>query len=178
MIYFMRAGETGHVKIGWTTGPRTLPTRRAALQVAHPVPLILIRTLESAPRWVETWFHNLFRSARTGGEWFEFRPEMMTIEPPSCPPPGAMSTRFLLPFPLIVTPAQCRAARGLLNWTQRDLSVRSEVSIPAIARFEVELHQMMKRNQAAIASVFTEVGIGAILKATSVMDVLKITVPA
>lgn len=35
-----------------------------------------------------------------------------------------------------MTPAQCRAARGLLDWTQRDLAAASRASEPAIRQFE------------------------------------------
>jgi transcriptional regulator with XRE-family HTH domain len=35
-----------------------------------------------------------------------------------------------------ITPGQCRAARGLLNWSQRELVERSGVSQAAIANFE------------------------------------------
>jgi transcriptional regulator with XRE-family HTH domain len=35
-----------------------------------------------------------------------------------------------------MSPAQCRAARGLLNWSQSDLGERSGVSQRAIADFE------------------------------------------
>ncbi|WP_431860494.1 helix-turn-helix domain-containing protein [Azospirillum sp.] len=35
-------------------------------------------------------------------------------------------------------PAQCRAARGLLNWTQKDLASRSGVSTVTIRNFENE----------------------------------------
>ena len=35
-------------------------------------------------------------------------------------------------------PAQCRAARGLLNWTQKDLAAKSGVSAVTIRNFENE----------------------------------------
>lgn len=35
-----------------------------------------------------------------------------------------------------ITPAQCRAARGLLGWTQKDLADRSGVSTPTVVGFE------------------------------------------
>jgi predicted transcriptional regulator len=36
----------------------------------------------------------------------------------------------------IITPQQCRAARGWLEWSQADLEAHSGVSIPAIKQFE------------------------------------------
>jgi transcriptional regulator with XRE-family HTH domain len=37
-----------------------------------------------------------------------------------------------------MTPAQCRGARGLLNWTQDDLARKAEVSAVTIRNFENE----------------------------------------
>lgn len=37
-----------------------------------------------------------------------------------------------------MSPSQCRAARGLLNWSQEDLAKASEVSRKTIAEFERE----------------------------------------
>ena len=39
----------------------------------------------------------------------------------------------------MLTPAQCRAARALLKWTQQDLADRSEVGSNTIKKFETEL---------------------------------------
>ena len=36
----------------------------------------------------------------------------------------------------MITPAQCRAARGLLKWTQEELAAQSGVGAPAIINFE------------------------------------------
>lgn len=36
-----------------------------------------------------------------------------------------------------ITPAQCRAARGLLGWTQRELALKAEVSEVPIRNFEL-----------------------------------------
>lgn len=83
MIYFMRAGESGHVKIGWTKDHGTLFSRRAKLQTGQPYPLIVLRTIEDAPRWAEVWLHGFFSGVRATGEWFEFQAEMLTIEPPA-----------------------------------------------------------------------------------------------
>jgi transcriptional regulator with XRE-family HTH domain len=37
---------------------------------------------------------------------------------------------------MTITPAQCRAARALLDWTQDDLAARSKVSKRTILHFE------------------------------------------
>jgi len=38
----------------------------------------------------------------------------------------------------MINPAQCRAARGLLRWTQEDLASNSGISIVTIRNFEAE----------------------------------------
>lgn len=86
MIYFMRAGDSGHVKIGWTRDHGTLDSRKASLQTGQPHPLIVLRTIDDAPRWAEEWLHGFFAGVRAAGEWFEFRPEMLTLEPPDKKP--------------------------------------------------------------------------------------------
>jgi transcriptional regulator with XRE-family HTH domain len=37
----------------------------------------------------------------------------------------------------MITPAQCRAARGLLGWTQKDLARRCTMSMRTIITFEM-----------------------------------------
>ncbi len=37
-----------------------------------------------------------------------------------------------------ITPGQCRAARGLLNWTQQALADKARVSKPTVQNFELE----------------------------------------
>ena len=81
MIYFLRAGADGHVKIGWTRDEAMLHSRIRSIQGAQPFPLVVLRRLD-APRWVETWLHGYFAGVRAAGEWFAYQPEMLTVEPP------------------------------------------------------------------------------------------------
>lgn len=37
-----------------------------------------------------------------------------------------------------MTPAQCRAARGLIRWTQDDLAEKAQVSVVTVRNFENE----------------------------------------
>lgn len=92
MIYFMRAGETGHVKIGWTKSYGTLAGRQAALQTGQPHQLNVIRTMEDAPRWAELWLHGFFAGVRATGEWFQFQKEMMTVKCPTEEPHRSTSS--------------------------------------------------------------------------------------
>lgn len=85
MIYFLKGEENGYVKIGWSKTERTLNRRVYMLQSGHPVKLNIIRLVE-APRWVEAWFHGFFAGLRIAGEWFAYRADMLTVEPPSVNP--------------------------------------------------------------------------------------------
>jgi transcriptional regulator with XRE-family HTH domain len=38
----------------------------------------------------------------------------------------------------MITPAQCRAARGLLSWTQADLAKAASVGVVTVRQFEGE----------------------------------------
>ncbi len=41
-----------------------------------------------------------------------------------------------IPRPKEITPAQCRAARGLLGWTQEELGTRAGVTVRTVLAFE------------------------------------------
>jgi transcriptional regulator with XRE-family HTH domain len=59
-----------------------------------------------------------------------------------------------------MSPAQCRGARGLLNWSQSDLAERSGVGHKTIADFErVATTRPYGRTLAAIIAAFETVGI-------------------
>lgn len=49
-----------------------------------------------------------------------------------------------------LTPAQCRAARALLDWTQDDLAERAEVSRGTIRGFESGQHALQRSTAAAV----------------------------
>jgi DNA-binding XRE family transcriptional regulator len=58
-----------------------------------------------------------------------------------------------------MTPAQCRAARGLLAWSQTDLQARAKVSRKTITDFEVEARSPIPRTLAAIRSALEAAGV-------------------
>ena len=81
-VYFIRAGETGPVKIGWA---KDAEARRKQLQTSHHEPLRVIRTIE-AGRKAEVWLQDHFAAWCLHGEWFQMIPEMLIIEPPELGP--------------------------------------------------------------------------------------------
>ena len=60
---------------------------------------------------------------------------------------------------ILIDPAKMRAARAVLNWTQRELGLRAAVSHGAITRFELKGGTMMRNNILAIQRVFEQAGI-------------------
>lgn len=58
-----------------------------------------------------------------------------------------------------MTPAQCRAARGFLNWSQITLAERAGVSVSAIRHFEREASGLMPRNSAAVRAALETAGV-------------------
>ena len=85
MIYFLRAGTDGHVKIGWSRDDASLKRRIATLQTGQPLPLAVIRTIE-AERWVEGWLHGFYAGVRAAGKWFAFQPDMLFVRHPDAKP--------------------------------------------------------------------------------------------
>ena len=60
---------------------------------------------------------------------------------------------------IILTPALCRAARGLLDWTQNDLAERSEVSRSTIRDYEGNHHNVHRATAAQIIRAFEDGGV-------------------
>lgn len=81
MIYFLRAGERGHVKIGYTRDERTLQYRIKTLQTGQPAKIRLLRII-NGPKWVENWFKEYFSELRLYGECFSYREDMLSVVPP------------------------------------------------------------------------------------------------
>lgn len=60
----------------------------------------------------------------------------------------------------MISPAQCRAGRALLAWSQEDLEKRSAVNKRTIAEFEREGRgQLQAKIELQIRSAFTEAGV-------------------
>lgn len=63
---------------------------------------------------------------------------------------------------MTVSPAQCRAARALLDWTQGQLALNAQVARATIADFERNLRLPMRNNLVAIESTFEAAGVAFI----------------
>ena len=58
-----------------------------------------------------------------------------------------------------MTPAQCRAARGLLNWSQQQLADRASVSVTTVRNFERGASDLLRNNLAAVRAALQAEGI-------------------
>lgn len=59
----------------------------------------------------------------------------------------------------VITPSQCRAARGLLKWNQQDLAKKSSVHFQTICSFEKDVGSPTQRTLMKIATAFEKEGI-------------------
>lgn len=59
----------------------------------------------------------------------------------------------------MITPSQCRAARGLLNWSQTDLATGAAVSVSTVARFELGTGSPHALIQQALARAMENAGV-------------------
>ncbi|MDL2404893.1 helix-turn-helix transcriptional regulator [Rhizobium calliandrae] len=61
--------------------------------------------------------------------------------------------------PMILTPALCRAARGLLDWTQSDIAGKAGVSRSTIRDYEGGHHDIHRATEAQLRLAFEEGGV-------------------
>lgn len=59
----------------------------------------------------------------------------------------------------MIAPAQCRAARALLDWTQRKLAEESSISLRSVQGFEAGEHALRSAALVMIERIFQEKGI-------------------
>jgi transcriptional regulator with XRE-family HTH domain len=59
----------------------------------------------------------------------------------------------------ILTPEQCRAARGLLDWTQEELAERAGVSRSTVRDFEKGRHELQRATAAQIVLALEQAGV-------------------
>lgn len=72
-VYFIRAGESGPIKIGTAKDPRR---RLAGLQTSTAVPLHILAAM-AGDRTAEQRLHQRFQHLRLRGEWFVPEPELL-----------------------------------------------------------------------------------------------------
>ena len=58
-----------------------------------------------------------------------------------------------------LTPEQCRAARGLLDWTQEELAERAGVSRSTVRDFEKGRHDLHRASETQIVSALRQGGV-------------------
>jgi transcriptional regulator with XRE-family HTH domain len=58
-----------------------------------------------------------------------------------------------------MSPSQCRAARGLLNWSQETLAGSASVSVTTLRNFERGATAPMTKNLAAIRAALEAAGV-------------------
>lgn len=59
----------------------------------------------------------------------------------------------------MITPAQCRAARALLKWTQTRLAEAAGIAWSTVRDFEAERRTPIRRNMDAITGAFEAAGV-------------------
>jgi transcriptional regulator with XRE-family HTH domain len=59
----------------------------------------------------------------------------------------------------MVTPAQCRAARGLLDWSQQDLASQAGVGIVTIRQVEADATEPRRATLVVVRQAFERAGI-------------------
>ena len=59
----------------------------------------------------------------------------------------------------MITPEQCRAARGLLDWSQAKLAVEAGVGIVTVRQFEAGAHDPRRATLEVIARAFKAAGV-------------------
>jgi transcriptional regulator with XRE-family HTH domain len=58
-----------------------------------------------------------------------------------------------------LTPEQCRAGRGLVDWTQEELADRAGVSRSTVRDFEKGRHELHRASAAVIRTAFETAGV-------------------
>jgi transcriptional regulator with XRE-family HTH domain len=70
-----------------------------------------------------------------------------------------MTVSAAFPASIVINPAQCRAARGLLGWTQVDLALKTGLSKTSIAQFETGVSESRNTTRRILIETFTRYGI-------------------
>jgi transcriptional regulator with XRE-family HTH domain len=76
-----------------------------------------------------------------------------------------------------MTPEQCRAARGWLNWTQADLATRAGTSLSTVKDYEGGRRVPIANNLAAIRTALENAGIGFVFADEKIASGITYTEP-
>lgn len=91
MIYFIRAGDNGPIKIGIT---KEITGRVKGLQTAHYEDLQIVGVMPG-DRNLETTLHNKFSQHHIRGEWFQPAEEILTFVQENCSGKDGAETQYL-----------------------------------------------------------------------------------
>jgi hypothetical protein len=75
VIYFIEAGDSGDIKIGYSGTHGGVEERRKSHQTGNPKPLNVLKVIEGTRRG-ETTIHKALSGCRLEGEWFERGPAL------------------------------------------------------------------------------------------------------
>jgi len=124
MIYFLRAGDDGPVKIGTAIDPEK---RKKGFRTASYTKLSFIRLIDGG-RKEEVLLYRYFRHLHIQGEWFSYDDEMLVIDPaniniaPIQSPPAMPNARF-------------KECLKIIGWSARKLSKRLKCDTAIINRW-------------------------------------------
>ena len=59
----------------------------------------------------------------------------------------------------MITPEQCRAARGLLDWSQQDLATAAEVGLVTVRQLEAGLNQPRRATLVVVRQTLEAAGV-------------------
>jgi transcriptional regulator with XRE-family HTH domain len=59
----------------------------------------------------------------------------------------------------VITPSQCRAARGLLEWSQQELADRAQVGVVTVHQLEASTSQPRRATLQAVRRAFEMAGV-------------------
>jgi transcriptional regulator with XRE-family HTH domain len=59
----------------------------------------------------------------------------------------------------VITPSQCRAARGLLEWSQQELAERAQVGVVTVHQLEASTSEPRRATLQAIRRAFEMAGV-------------------
>ena len=59
----------------------------------------------------------------------------------------------------MISPAQCRAARGLLDWSQRDLAREADIGIVTVRQLEAGVHQPRRATLVVVRQALEAAGV-------------------